>query len=436
MTIRYSGSLGMADLKILIEYWKGDPAGTYRSWFLWKDRLRNFGAIRRGLKQVCHEIENDTFGNLYRGSSLEVVVKCVAEQKQIFKGADHAFLWKPKLRIPDIYESQANQKAFGIFLDTCSCCSTEQQLLSAIHRLDQQRIKGLGPAAANLLYFLHPTLIPPFNTAIVKGYNLLTGAAVKLGSWKEYLAMREGILRINREHQAVLSNDLGAMGGLLFDVGSGRCPAPPRSDGNGDTRQWQDDLARVHELSAAEIRAQQEEESLERTHTEVQGWLRDLGHALGFDVWIAHNDRGRDYQDGHLGDGCLSNLPSFVSCIQGGEAVKLIDLLWFEAGSGIPAAAFEIEHSTSIYSGIVRMLDLALGVQESQMKIGLYLVAPDKREGEVRAQLQRPAFRGVQDMQFRFIPYGQLENNREVMARFGNGLKAIDAIARPLNQIG
>jgi len=51
-------------------------------------------------------------------------------------------------------------------------------------------MKGLGPAVANLLYFLHPTLIPPFNTAIVKGYNELFGARVKLGDWGEYLAMR------------------------------------------------------------------------------------------------------------------------------------------------------------------------------------------------------------------------------------------------------
>lgn len=93
----------MEELRPLIEHWRADPGGTYQAWFLWKDRLRNFGAIRRGLAQVVEEIKADRFGNLYRGSSLEAVVKCVAEQKQIFKGADHAFLWKPKLRIPDIY---------------------------------------------------------------------------------------------------------------------------------------------------------------------------------------------------------------------------------------------------------------------------------------------------------------------------------------------
>lgn len=95
-------------------------------------------------------------------------------------------LWKPKLRIPDIYENAENQRTFGRFLHGCACCDGEAQIVAAIRQLDAQAVKGLGPAAANLLYFLHPTLIPPFNTAIVKGYNQLTGARVKLGRWDEF----------------------------------------------------------------------------------------------------------------------------------------------------------------------------------------------------------------------------------------------------------
>ena len=92
-------------LAVLIERWKSDPHSTYNTWFLWDERLKNFRSIRRGLGAVVRDIEAGTFGNAYRGSSLETVVGSVAEQRQIFKGADHAFLWKPKLRIPDIYEN-------------------------------------------------------------------------------------------------------------------------------------------------------------------------------------------------------------------------------------------------------------------------------------------------------------------------------------------
>ena len=62
----------------------------------------------------------------------------------------------------------------------------------------------------------------------------------------------------------------------------------------------------------------------------------------------------------------------------------------------------------------------------------VFLVAPDNREADVRAQLQRPAFQGVARLHVRFLPYSELERHREAMARFGAGLKAIEAVARTL----
>lgn len=207
-------------LRVLIERWRDNPAATYRTWFLWDERLKNFRSIRRGIAQVVEEIEAGTFGNVYRGSPLETIVGSIAEQRQIFKGADHAFLWKPKLRIPDIYENSENQRAFGRLLHHCCCCSTERELIDGIETIDRLAIKGLGPAVANLLYFLHPTLMPPFNTAIVNGFNAVTGSKVKLGRWDQYLAMRAGMLRLNQDYRDLLSNDLGAIAGFLFDVGT------------------------------------------------------------------------------------------------------------------------------------------------------------------------------------------------------------------------
>lgn len=414
-------------LRTLILRWRDDPDGTYQSWFLWPERLKNFRSIRRGIQQIIAEIKADIFGVAYRGSSLETVVKSIAEQRQIFKGADHPFLWKPKLRIPDIYENRENQLAFGQFLDTCMCCNTEAQLLSAVHRLDEHSIKGLGPAAANLMYFLHPTIMPPFNTAIVNGYNSLAGAKVKLGSWSEYVAMRSGILRIVDEHRALLSNDLGAIGGLLFDIGQEKYAAPPIGTDETKRAEWEADLAKVRELGAKERKAAEEARESDRTHTEIQGWLRDLGISLGFKVWIAANDRSRTYLTGRLADNCLHQLPQSVA--GGGDAVALIDVIWFTS-DGFAAAAFEVEHTTSIYSGIVRLLDLAQGANIDG-NVPLFLVAPDNREAEVREQIQRPAFRVTAGtLHLRYLPYGELEKNREAIARFGTGVKPIQAIAK------
>ncbi|MDX5961868.1 type II restriction endonuclease [Rhodococcus opacus] len=416
----------------LLSRWREDPGGTYRTWFLWPERVKNFRSLRRGIEQISAEIEADTFGTAYRGSSLETVVHGVAEQRQIFKGADHAFLWKPKLRIPDIYEDRGNQLAFGRMLETCRCCTTEAQVLAAVHAFADRGVKGLGPAAANLLYFLHPTLMPPFNTAIVKGYNALTGGRIKLGKWNEYMSMRAGLLAVNTAFRDLLSNDLGAVAGMLFDIGTGRYPAPPLpgEDTAAARSVWHAELARARGNIKAD-KAQAAADQQDVTHTQVQGWLRDLGLALGFDVWIASNDRSRPYGDGRLADGCLAVLPPPIASGPAADAIRLIDVLWLES-NGCVTAAFEVEHSTSIYSGIVRMLDLALSGEPGTVR-GLYLVAPDSREDEVRAQLRRPAFSRVSDLHVRYLPYGELDRNREAIARFGRGLHPIEQLARNLN---
>ncbi|MBU3158354.1 hypothetical protein KPL37_01015 [Clostridium frigoris] len=40
-----------------------------------------------------------------------------------------------------------------------------------------------------------------------------------LGSWQQYLEMRETIIKINVENSSIMSTDLGAISGLLFDIG-------------------------------------------------------------------------------------------------------------------------------------------------------------------------------------------------------------------------
>ncbi|PSJ19607.1 type II restriction endonuclease, partial [Halomonas sp. ND22Bw] len=84
-----------------------------------------------------------------------------------------------------------------------------------------------------------------------------------------------------------LSNDYGAIAGFLFDVGSGRYPLPER-DGVAALARWREDLERVRaEAAETASKATLAAREADHTHTEIQGWLRDLGLALGFDVWIA-----------------------------------------------------------------------------------------------------------------------------------------------------
>jgi type II restriction enzyme len=212
--------------RLLIDRWKQDPNGTYQSWFLWPERLKNFRSIRRGIGQVIKEIDEGTFGNVYRGSSLQTVVASIAEQRQIFKG--------PIMRSCGSQNcgSRISTKTGTINAPLDGCCmraiaAPRRPTCSGDPHARSQGHQRPRPAAANLLYFIHPTIVVPFNTAIVKGYNALTGAAVKLGRWDHYLAMRQGLIEFNQRHRDLLSNDLGAVAGLMFDLGMERYPLPP-----------------------------------------------------------------------------------------------------------------------------------------------------------------------------------------------------------------
>jgi type II restriction enzyme len=235
---------------------------------------------------------------------------------------------------------------------------------------------------------------------------------------------------LTKQHRGLLSNDLGAVAGLLFDIGSGRYVIPQASDGEAG---WQAALAQIHAESEASKKALAVAQENDHTHTEIQGWLRDLGTALGYDIWIASNDKNRLYLGARLSEGCLDSLPDPIRSSDAADTISLIDVLWVSKESGRIVAAFEVEHSTSIYSGIVRMLDLALGVPE-HAGAAFFLVAPDVREQDVRAQFSRPAFSRVSELDVRYLGYSQLKQHKEAIGRFGSGLKGVVAISAGLSQ--
>jgi type II restriction enzyme len=64
--------------------------------------------------------------------------------------------------------------------------------------------------------------------------------------------------------------------------------------------------------------------------------------------------------------------------------------------------------------------------------VKLFLVAPYVREEDVCTQLAPPALTRGAEVKARFSPDGELEKNRDVMARFGAELKADEAVMRIL----
>jgi hypothetical protein len=124
-------------------------------------------------------------------------------------------------------------------------------------------------------------------------------------------------------------------------------------------------------------------------HTEIQALLLTLGSEMGFDIWVARNDRSKVVGGAKFAEfpGAVETLPT-----QFNEAttatIEFIDVLWLKGNS--IEAAFEVESTTSIYSGLLRMSDL-ISLQPN-LEIRLFLVAPDSRRDKVQQELLRPTF--------------------------------------------
>ena len=124
-------------------------------------------------------------------------------------------------------------------------------------------------------------------------------------------------------------------------------------------------------------------------HIEIQFLLLKLGADMGFDVWVARGDRNRVFRDETFSKhfNLKEDLP-----LQFDEAttktIEYIDVLWLKGNDII--AAFEVESTTSIYSGLFRMSDLI--AMQPNLNIPLYLVAPDDRREKVFVEVNRPTF--------------------------------------------
>ena len=412
----------MNNLNQIINQYKNDNESVYNIWFINNSqRLKAFRTIRRGIFKVTEDIKNKTFPNDYKDSSLEFVLSCIAEQKQIFVGVAHPFYWKPKLRIPDIYENPYNKIAFGQFLENCINAKSEEQIIKEIVKLDELKIKGLGPAVASILYFLHPTWFPPFNTAILNGFNFLFKDKKKLGSWSEYLKMREILVETNNKYKADLSNDLGAIAGLCFEIGTQKMLI-----GNDEylseaerTKFEKNILKRQKEI--------QEEKQEENLHNEMQYHLLKIGISLGYDVTPASNDKNKSFGEQSFSFISLSKFPELPCDKETQNTIKLIDVLWFSKGTNTIIGAFEVEKSTSIYSGILRLSDLYFSI--SNGKEVFYIIIPNSREKDVIQQLNRPIIKKSKIL-IKYILFSELRKNCDAICKFGNDISIMDKIAK------
>jgi hypothetical protein len=152
-------------------------------------------------------------------------------------------------------------------------------------------------------------------------------------------------------------------------------------------------------------------------HTQMQLYLAQLGRSLHFDIWIPKADQGLFYRGVRLGELSEPELPALPFNNKVIQIIGNIDVIWFQDGH--PTHLFEVEHTTSVYSGLLRMSDLITLIPS--LDIRMYICADEERKNKVRAEVARPTFSRKPTPlveRCRFIPFRQLAEFMEEQHKY------------------
>lgn len=118
--------------------------------------------------------------------------------------------------------------------------------------------------------------------------------------------------------------------------------------------------------------------------------LAKTGIFLGCEVWIAKDLKNIEIEGKKLSEFSIEDLiiPGLTRNIL--KILKSIDVLWIKNNEYV-IAGFEVEHTTPIYSGLLRFSDLFLSIPSLTMNA--YIIAPDKRKKQVETQFNRITFK-------------------------------------------
>lgn len=142
------------------------------------------------------------------------------------------------------------------------------------------------------------------------------------------------------------------------------------------------------EVPATETDISESIETIRESHR-IQATIARIGAEMGFRIWVPKADKQKV-----LGEVASDLHAAFLEILPLNyddttlKTIEQIDVIWLKGRS--MSRAFEVEHTTAIYSGILRMADL-LALQPN-MDIRLHIVAPDEKREKVLREIKRPVF--------------------------------------------
>jgi hypothetical protein len=151
-------------------------------------------------------------------------------------------------------------------------------------------------------------------------------------------------------------------------------------------------------------------------HVTMQWKLIRLGLKTGAKVWIPKNDQSKIIKQFNYNE--FENIFASGADVPA-KFVENIDVIWKEEFR--IDAAFEIENTTSIYSGLLRFSDLKIIAPNSNYP--LFIVAPLNKKNRVFEQIKRPTFTKIDfDKKVRYLSYEVLNDIDKFFENNSGGL--------------
>jgi hypothetical protein len=209
-------------------------------------------------------------------------------------------------------------------------------------------------------------------------------------SWARIANLSNSLRQLNAQDGQFLSD-------LLLKQKAGQCPYPLSAQDHyrigkkASIRTTDRDvLVEVPTDEPEETQAAEAEHpETVRDSYKIQAIVARIGAEMDFRIWIPRADRQKI-----LGEISTKFHDKFLDALPLNyddttlRTIEQIDVIWLKGRS--MSRAFEVEHTTAIYSGLLRMADL-LALQPN-MDIRLHIVAPSEKREKVLREIRRPVF--------------------------------------------
>ncbi|MDR0612457.1 MAG: hypothetical protein LBG45_03050 [Dysgonamonadaceae bacterium] len=170
---------------------------------------------------------------------------------------------------------------------------------------------------------------------------------------------------------------------------------------------YKKDLSRLKEIS--KIINIEISDDTPLTHSDIEAKLLLIGSYLNYRTYTP--DRGKNSIYGNLGDLCSEKeVPTESIPKISIDKVRKIDVIWFDE-EGYPTHAFEVEHSTDVTKGLLRLYQI------HKLHIRLYIIAEEDKRVKFNKEVNINPFYKIKE-EYIFKNYQELDEFFESVKQF------------------